>query len=60
MKDLNNYLEKIYIDYVNDYRSIAKFAEATNLSLQQARGLIALAKEVYYQDVEMTIIGLED
>ncbi len=60
MKDLNSFLENIYIDYVNEERSVSKFAENKNLSLQHARALIALAKEVYYQDVEMTIIGLED
>lgn len=40
-------LEKIYLDWVNNYLSITKFAHDNNLTLMQAKKLIVLSKNVY-------------
>lgn len=41
-----------YLDYVNNYLTIEKFAEHNLLTIEQAKSLIALGKQVFNTDIE--------
>lgn len=43
-------LENMYFDWINNYITIALFAEHNGLTEQQAKELIDLAKSVVYSD----------
>ena len=45
-------LKDIYIDWVNNYISVTKFAYDNNLTLVQAKTLIELSREVYNMDIK--------
>ena len=45
-------LKDIYLDWVNNYISITKFAYDNNLTLVQAKTLIELSREVYDMDIK--------
>ena len=45
-------LKDIYIDWVNNYISVTKFAYDNNLTLVQAKTLIELSREVYEMDIK--------
>jgi hypothetical protein len=40
-------LKDIYLDWVNNYISVTKFAYDNNLTLVQAKKLIELSREIY-------------
>jgi len=44
-------LKDIYLDWVNNYISVTKFAYDNNLTLVQAKTLIELSREVYEKDL---------
>ena len=45
-------LKDIYLDWVNNYISVTKFAYDNNLTLVQAKTLIELSREVYDMDIK--------
>jgi len=45
-------LNDIYLDWVNNYISVTKFAYDNNLTLVQAKTLIELSREVYEEQLE--------
>tara|TARA_B100000497_G_C7567395_1_gene342033 strand:+ start:708 stop:899 length:192 start_codon:yes stop_codon:yes gene_type:complete len=45
-------LKDIYLDWVNNYISVTKFAYDNNLTLVQAKTLIELSREVYEMDIK--------
>ena len=45
-------LKDIYLDWVNNYISITKFAYDNNLTLVQAKTLIELSRDVYDMDIK--------
>jgi len=45
-------LKDIYLDWVNNYISVTKFAYDNNLTLVQAKKLIELSREVYEMDIK--------
>ena len=45
-------LKDIYLDWVNNYISVTKFAYDNNLTLVQAKTLIELSREVYEEQLE--------
>jgi len=45
-------LKDIYLDWVNNYISVTKFAYDNNLTLVQAKTLIELSREVYEVDIK--------
>jgi hypothetical protein len=50
--DFSFRLKNIYIDWVNNYISVTKFAYDNNLTLVQAKKLIELSREVYEIDIK--------
>ncbi|QEG08727.1 hypothetical protein [Aeromonas phage 4L372XY] len=48
MKSIREILAAQYVEFLNDYLTVAKFAEHKGLTGDQARQLIELAKSVYY------------
>lgn len=50
--DFSFRLKNIYIDWVNNYISVTKFAYDNNLTLVQAKTLIELSREVYEEQLE--------
>lgn len=50
MQNARNYLENIYLDMVNNYLSIEKWAEHNGITTEQARDLLKVAKRVYDTD----------
>jgi hypothetical protein len=44
---MRDQLIKIYLDYVNNYLTIEKFAEHSGLHFDQAESLLALARAVF-------------
>lgn len=50
--DFSFRLKNIYIDWVNNYISVTKFAYDNNLTLVQAKTLIELSREVYEMDIK--------
>ena len=50
--DFSFRLKNIYIDWVNNYISVTKFAYDNNLTLVQAKTLIELSREVYDMDIK--------
>ena len=49
--DYSLQLKDIYLDWVNNYISVTKFAYDNNLTLVQAKTLIELSREVYEKDL---------
>lgn len=47
MKDTRAWLHEFYLDYVNNYISVAKFAEHRGLHEQEAYDLLRVAETVY-------------
>ena len=45
-------LNDIYLDWVNNYISVTKFAYDNNLTFVQAKTLIELSREVYEEQLE--------
>ena len=43
-------LINMYLDYLNNYISINRFAEDNGLTADQAKSLVILAREVYNSD----------
>ena len=39
-----------YLDFLNDYLTVARYAECNGLHLQQANDFIDLARKVYYSE----------
>jgi|11_taG_2_1085331.scaffolds.fasta_scaffold13950_4 hypothetical protein len=50
--DYSLQLKDIYLDWVNNYISVTKFAYDNNLTLVQAKTLIELSREVYEMDIK--------
>ena len=48
-------LKDIYLDWVNNYISVTKFAYDNNLTLVQAKKLIELSREVYEMNLVFDI-----
>lgn len=48
MKNIRETLSAQYVDFLNDYLTVAKFAEHKGLTEDQARQLIELGKSIYY------------
>ena len=44
------WLHEVYLDYVNNYISVAKFAEHRGLHEQEAYALLRAAETVFYND----------
>ena len=44
------YLTTHYLDYRNNYLTVAVFAEHNGLTEQQATNLLAIAKDVFYSN----------
>lgn len=47
MKEARTVLNEIYLDYVNNYITVDKFAEHNGLTAMQACRLLDLAKEIH-------------
>ena len=45
--DARSYLRAVYLDYFNHYLTAEKFAEHNGLTIEQARLLLAVAKDVH-------------
>ncbi len=48
MKSIREILSAQYIEFLNDYLTVAKFAEHKGITEDQARQLIELGKSIYY------------
>ena len=57
--DFSFRLKNIYIDWVNNYISVTKFAYDNNLTLVQAKKLIELSREVYEIDIKNNLTLLK-
>lgn len=42
----------VYLDYVNNYLTIEKFAEHNLLTVSQATSLLDLSKQIFNTDIE--------
>jgi len=47
-------LKDIYLDWVNNYISVTKFAYDNNLTLGQSKKLIELSRDVYKKQIDIT------
>ena len=47
MKTMRTILENVYLDIFNNYLSIEKYAEHNGITVEQAKILNALAKDVF-------------
>lgn len=47
MKQARTYLNELYEDYINNYLTVAKFAEHNGLHMHEANKLIQLMKITY-------------
>lgn len=47
MKQARDYLIELYLDYRNNYLTIAKFAEHNGLTDSQAQALLETAQDVF-------------
>lgn len=47
MKQARNYLEELYLDWINNYITIDKFAEHNGITHEQATKLIVLMQSIY-------------
>lgn len=48
MKSIREILSAQYVEFLNDYLTVSKFAEHKGLAEDQARQLIELGKSIYY------------
>lgn len=48
MKGIRETIAAQYVEFLNDYLTVAKFAEHKGLTEDQARELIELGKSIYY------------
>lgn len=53
MKQANEYLRELYLDYVNNYLTVDKFAEHHELHSTDARRLLSLGKILHEDYVRM-------
>jgi len=49
----NKTLREFYLDYVNNYLTIAKFAEHNEITEQQAETLIFIGRDLHERYVEL-------
>ena len=47
MKQVRDYILEIYVDWVNNYLSIEKFAEHNGLTNEQAKQFLGLAQSIF-------------
>jgi deoxyribodipyrimidine photolyase-like uncharacterized protein len=47
MHTWREYLRALYISFLNDYLTVARFAEDNGLTEEQGKALIDLARDVY-------------
>lgn len=47
MKQIRDYIIEQYLDFINNYLTIEKFAEHNGLTSEQAQKFLALAQEIF-------------
>jgi len=53
MKNANQFLREMFLDYFNNYITVAKFAEHNEISTKQASALIEIGKELHEEYVKL-------
>ena len=53
MKNANQVLREMFLDYFNNYLSVAKFAEHNEISMTKATLLIEMGRELHEEYVEL-------
>jgi len=53
MKNINKTLREMFLDYFNNYITVAKFAEHNEISTKQASALIEMGREMHEEYVEL-------
>ena len=45
-------LEKMFLDYANNYLTVAKFAESYGITAKQANRILYIGRKLHYKKVE--------
>lgn len=46
-------LEKMFLDYVNNYLTVWKFAEAYNITSKKANRILYIGRKLHYKKIEV-------
>ena len=53
MKNANQFLRELFLDYFNNYLTVALFAEHNELSVKEATSLIEMGRKLHEEYVEL-------
>jgi len=53
MKNSNQFLREMFLDYFNNYLSVAKFAEHNEISMTMATLLVEMGRELHEEYVQL-------
>ena len=48
---MKNKLEKMFLDYANNYLTVSKFAEAYNITAKKANRILDVGRKVHYKKI---------